>query len=231
MPMNALITGSNRGLGLAWAHRLVAEGWRVFASCRHPAEAAALHELARQSPRLTVHRADISSPDDIRGLYWELESEPIDLLVNNAGVYLEKGATPIGSLRYDDWLRTFEVNTLGAVRMVEAFAENVARSRKRLIISVTSHMGSIADISTSGSYYYRSSKAALNAAMRGLSAELAPRGVGLLLLHPGGVVTRMGPSSGLSPEQSVDGMFKLAQRFDRSMTGRFFRYDGTELPW
>lgn len=228
---SVLITGSNRGLGLAWVRRFADEGWRVYASCRHPAEATELQALAAVHDGVTLHRADVTVPDDIRGLYWELEDEPIDVLLSNAGVYLEKDATELGSLRYDDWMRTFQVNTLGQVRMVEAFADNVARSRNKLVVSITSHMGSVADITVPGSYYYRSSKAALNAAMRGLAAELAPKNVGLLLLHPGGVETRMGPSRGLTPDESVAGMRRLIERFEPAMSGRFFRYDGSELPW
>ena len=92
-------------------------------------------------------------------------------------------------------------------------------------------MGSIADIHEAGNYYYRSSKAALNAAMAGLAAELKPQGIGVLILHPGGVKTRMGPSSGISPEESVRGMRHIAERFRLDDSGTFLRYDGVKLPW
>jgi NAD(P)-dependent dehydrogenase (short-subunit alcohol dehydrogenase family) len=95
----------------------------------------------------------------------------------------------------------------------------------------TSHMGSIADIGSPGSYYYRSSKAALNAAMRGLTSLLQDRGVGVLLLHPGGVATRMGPSDGIAVEDSVRGLRRVIEGFRLEQTGRFFRYDGAEMPW
>ncbi|MEJ2725713.1 MAG: SDR family NAD(P)-dependent oxidoreductase [Deltaproteobacteria bacterium] len=188
-----LITGSNRGLGLEWARQYAAEGWRVFATCRHPAEAQPLLKLAERYSRLSLHRLDVTVPEDIRGLFWELEEEPIDIFLSNAAVYLEKDIAEFGSLCYHDWARTFEVNTMGAMRVSEYFAENIARSEKRLIIAVSSHMGSIADIESPGNYYYRSSKAALNAALQGLAVALKPRGIGVLILHPGGVRTRMGP--------------------------------------
>ncbi|WP_303904298.1 SDR family oxidoreductase [Thiohalomonas denitrificans] len=228
---NALVTGSNRGLGLAWVRHLAGEDWRVFASCRHPGDAVELTTLAGRSDGISVHRCDVTVPDDIRGLYWDLEDQPIDLLVANAGVYLEKGATVLGSLRFDDWMRTMEVNLFGQVRMIEAFHNNLETARNPLVASISSHMGSVSDITVAGSYYYRSSKAALNAAMRGLAAEFMERGIGLMLLHPGGVMTRMGPPHGLSPEESVAGMYQLVKRFDRKMHGRFYRYDGSELPW
>lgn len=93
-------------------------------------------------------------------------------------------------------------------------------------------MGSIADIEHPGSYYYRSGKAALNAAMQGLAAKLAPRGIGVLILHPGSVKTRMGPRNGISPEESVQGMRRLIDNFQlQKDTGRFLRYDGTVMSW
>jgi NAD(P)-dependent dehydrogenase (short-subunit alcohol dehydrogenase family) len=228
---SVLITGSNRGLGLEWARQFAVEGWRVFATCRHPAEASTLAKLAERYSTLTIHRLDVAVPEDLRALFWELEEEPIDILLNNAGIYIEKDSAEFGSLCYHDWARTLEVNTMGAMRVSEYFVENVARSEKRLIIAVSSHMGSIADIESPGNYYYRSSKAALNAAMQGLAAVLRSRGIGVLILHPGGVKTRMGPRGGISAEDSVRGMRRIVDRFTLDETGRFVKYDGTPLPW
>jgi NAD(P)-dependent dehydrogenase (short-subunit alcohol dehydrogenase family) len=228
-----LITGSNRGLGLEWARQHAKDGWRVYATCRHPTEAAELHMLADRYPSLTVHRLDVTHQDDIQSLAAELSSDAIDILLNNAGVYVEKfDDTLAAGISYDDWLDTLRVNTLGAMRVTGAFIEHVARSRQRLVVAITSHMGSIAEISSPGSYYYRSSKAALNAAMKDLSLELRPRGIGVLLLHPGWVQTRMGgPGAQLTTEQSVRGMRAIAERFRLADSGRFLRYNGTEIPW
>ena len=226
-----LITGSNRGLGLEWARQSAAEGWRVFATCRHPAEAAELQALGVKHKNVSLHRLDVTSPDDIRALKWELEGQPIDILLSNAAVYLDKGGPEFGCLRYSEWMRTFEVNTMGGMRVAEALIENVAQSAKRLIVAVTSHMGSIADIDSPGDYYYRSSKAALNAAMQGLAVYLKPQGIGVLIIHPGGVQTRMGPRVGITPETSVRGMRKIIDKFTLKDSGCFLRYDGTELPW
>ncbi len=227
-----LITGSNRGLGLEWARQYGQAGWRVFATCRHPMEARNLRELSRQYPQISVHRLDVTVVEDIQALYWELEEEPVDILLGNAGVYLEKNVAEFGSICYHDWLRTLEVNTMGTIRVAERFIENIARSQRPLIVAVSSHMGSISDIQDPGSYYYRSSKAALNAVMQGLAVKLKPRGIGVLLLHPGGVVTRMGPSRGISAEESVKGMRRIVEEFqlDRD-TGRFLKYDFSPIPW
>lgn len=229
---NVLITGCSRGLGLEWSRQLGEAGWRVFATCRHPGEANELAAVATRIPGLSIHRLDVTDPSDIRSLRWELEDEPIDVLLNNAAVYLDKDASMLGSLRYDEWLRTLQVNTLGAVRVSEAFLPNLQRSRHPLMVAISSHMGSITDIASGDSLYYRSSKAALNAAVRGLAADLGEHGIGVLILHPGWVRTRMGGrAGGLSAEQSVQAMRRLVEGFAREQHGRFFRYDGSELPW
>jgi NAD(P)-dependent dehydrogenase (short-subunit alcohol dehydrogenase family) len=118
------------------------------------------------------------------------------------------------------------------MRVSEALVDCMARSERRLIVAITSHMGSIADITSPRDYAYRSSKAALNAAMKGLAAELAPRNIGVLLLHPGWVRTRMGGESApVTPEQSVRGMRERIAAFALAQSGRFYRFDGTAMPW
>ncbi len=227
-----LITGSNRGLGLEWTRQYAAAGWRVFATCRHPAEAHELQQLASQEPRIRIERLDITDSTDICALRWALGDEPIDVLLNNAGIYLDKGSADLGNLNYADWARTLEVNTLGAVRVSEAFVENVAKSARRLIVAISSHMGSIAEIDAPGSYFYRSSKAALNAAFKGLSLALKVRGIGVLILHPGWVKTRMGGGGArLTATESVACMRKVIETFTPADSGRFLRYDGSEIPW
>lgn len=225
------ITGSNRGLGLEWAREYAADGWTVFATCRHPAEATALQNLAAKHENLTIHRLNVTKSEDIRAIIWEMRGRPIDILLSNAGVYLEKERPEFGCFRYQEWAQTFDVNVFGGMRVAEALVENVKQSQRRLIVAVSSHMGSIADTQSPDSYYYRSSKAALNASMQALSHQLRPMGIGVLILHPGGVRTRMGPQGGIDPETSVRGMRGVIDRFTLADSGRFFRYDGVELPW
>jgi len=227
-----MITGASRGLGLEWTRQYAEAGWRVFASCRRPEEAGDLKALAGGHPRVSVHRLDVTDSEQLRTLQLDLEEARIDVLLNNAGVYLDKFMDNFGGIDYDVWLRSFAVNTLGAVRVSEAFVAQVARSEKKRVVAISSHMGSIADIAAPGNYAYRSSKAALNAAMKGLSHALAPRGIGVLLLHPGWVKTRMGGADAmLTPAQSVRGMRALVDNFDPALNGRFFRYNGSEIPW
>ncbi len=228
-----LITGSNRGLGLEWARQYGVAGWRVYASCRHPEQAEALQQYAATHHNLTVHRLDVTRGEEITALSRELAGEPIDILLNNAGVYFEKYQDEeLRNIDYGHWEETFRVNSLGPMRVSAAFTEHIAQSERRLVVAITSHMGSIAEIGSPGSYAYRSSKAALNAAMKGLSLALQPRGIGVLLLHPGWVQTRMGgPGATLTTHTSVTRMRKLVESFRLDDTGRFYRFDGSVIPW
>lgn len=228
---SVLVTGSNRGIGLEWCRQYAEAGWRVFATCRRPEAAEELQALAGRYPELSLHRLEVTQDEAMQELRMELQHESIDVQINNAGVYFEK-YVGIEEIRFETWLQTFEVNTLGPMRVAEALLEQVARSERRLIVNMTSHMGSIAEIEAPGDYYYRSSKAALNAAMKGLSIALKERGVGVLLLHPGWVRTRMGGRDApILAAESVAGMRSLAEKFGMAMTGRFFRYNGSEIPW
>lgn len=228
-----LITGSNRGLGLEWVRQYVDSGWRVYATCRFPEQATELQQLAAAQPNISIHRLDVTRSAELHSLFEELNGCAIDILVNNAGVYFERwGKDTLGQINYDDWQQTYKVNTLGAMRVSEALIDNVVRSDQKLIVAITSHMGSIAEITAPGDYAYRSSKAALNAVMRGLSVGMAEQGVAVVMLHPGWVRTRMGGESApLGIAESVSAMRVVVAQFSLERSGRFFRYDGVEIPW
>ncbi|MGD8571270.1 MAG: SDR family oxidoreductase [Gammaproteobacteria bacterium] len=227
-----LITGSNRGLGLEWARQYAQDNWRVYATCRFPEQAGELQQIADQFAGVSIHAMDVTRPEQLAAVADEVEGS-IDILVNNAGVYHERwGKDPLGDINYADWQDTFNVNTLGPMRVCEQFINFVAHGQYRLVVAITSHMGSIADITSPNDYAYRSSKAALNAAMKGLSVDLASRSIGVLLLHPGWVRTRMGGDSApISPQQSVNGMRKLVTDFNMTQSGHFYRFDGSTMPW
>jgi NAD(P)-dependent dehydrogenase (short-subunit alcohol dehydrogenase family) len=227
------VTGSNRGLGLEWVRQYAHSGWEVYATCRDPDQATDLKQLAYQYSKITILPLDVTHDDEIHRLAGKLTGRPIDLLINNAGVYFERwGKDELGTIDYRDWEETFRVNSLGAVKVTEALAPNVAMSDEKLVVAITSHMGSIADITSGRNYAYRSSKAALNAAMKGLAYELQPLNIAVLLLHPGWVRTRMGGSEApYSPSESVSGMRRIIANFDRRLSGAFFRFDGRKMPW
>jgi NAD(P)-dependent dehydrogenase (short-subunit alcohol dehydrogenase family) len=228
-----LITGSNRGLGLEWATQYARAGWKVFATCRFPEQASHLKSLQMLYDNVSVHTLDVTQSGQLAQLKQSLAGSPIDLLINNAGVYHEQWAKDaLGKINYEQWAYSFEVNSIGAMRVSEALMDNILKSETRLIVAITSHMGSIHDISNPRDYAYRSSKAALNAAMKGLSLEVVKQKVGILILHPGWVRTRMGGDSApLTTEQSVIDMRELIKKFTMRQTGHFYRYDGTRIPW
>lgn len=230
---SVLVTGSNRGLGLEWVRQYAAAGWRVYATCRFPDRAADLQRLKSENPNVSVHRLDVTEPDQVRQMAVQLGDSPLDVLINNAGVYKERwGKDQLGRIDYAIWFDTFAVNTLGTMRVSEALTDSLALSERRLLVAISSHMGSIADISAPNDYAYRSSKAALNAVMKGVSLDLAGRGIGVLILHPGWVRTRMGGDQApLSPTESVNGMRRLIELFRQDRSGHFYRYDGTEIAW
>jgi NAD(P)-dependent dehydrogenase (short-subunit alcohol dehydrogenase family) len=227
-----LVTGANRGLGLEFARQYADDGWRVFAACRAPGSARELRELeSRHKDRFSVLALDVTDGAAVKAATGRLRTEAIDLLLNNAGVGSPPGQK-FGSFDYAAWARVLDANVLGPARMIEAFAGNVAKSRDKRIVTVTSLMGSIADNSSGGAYAYRSSKAAVNAAMKSFSIDLAPRGITCAVVHPGWVRTDMGGTGGkLSPAESVRALRSLIESLKPEDSGKFFNYDGKPLPW
>ncbi|MGE0032059.1 MAG: SDR family oxidoreductase [Steroidobacteraceae bacterium] len=227
-----LVTGANRGLGLEFARQYAADGWQVFAACRAPDDARELQELAAASAgRIRVVPIDVADSATVRAAAKALGRQPIDLLLNNAGVGGPPGQQ-LGNLDYAAWTRVLDINTLGPMRVTEAFLENVAQGRGKRIVTITSAMGSIADNLSGGRYAYRSSKAAVNIAMKSLSVDLAPRGITCVVMHPGWVRTDMGGEGGkLSPAESVKSVRLVIESLKPEDSGKFLNYDGKPYPW
>lgn len=227
-----LVTGANRGLGLEFVRQYAQDGWQVHACCREPDKARELRQLAAQYKNISVHALDVADHQQIEALGKILRDTPIDVLLNNAGVYAGSGDESFGTLNYPAWTHEFRINTLAAAKMAEVFVDHVARGEQKLIAAISSLMGSMADNGSGGSYLYRSSKAALNAVMVSLARDLKARRIGALVLHPGWVKTDMGgPNAEITAETSVRGMRKVMEQFTLKDSGRFIAYDGKELPW
>jgi NAD(P)-dependent dehydrogenase (short-subunit alcohol dehydrogenase family) len=138
----------------------------------------------------------------------------------------------VGNIDYKTWMHVLDVNTLGPMRVAEAFVDNVARSERKLIVTITSGMGSIGDNSSGDAYAYRTSKAAVNMVMRSLAIDLAPRGITCVVINPGWVKTDMGgPNARLSAAESVSAMRRLIDKVGPAQSGKFFNYDGREYAW
>lgn len=227
-----LITGANRGLGLEFCRQYAAADYQVIAACRNPSHSEQLAALAKQYPHIQIETLDVADFSQIDALSTKLADYKIDVLLNNAGVYGDQAGRGFGQLDYQTWAGVLAVNVLAPVKLAEAFLPQVQRSDKRLIVALSSLMGSMTDNSSGGSILYRSSKAGLNAALKSLSIDLRPTAVGVLILHPGWVRTDMGGPNGLiDAEESVSGMRKVIDNFSLADTGRFVKYDGSALPW
>jgi len=229
---SVLITGANRGLGFEFARQYLLDGWRVFATCRDPLAADRLQDLAKSGgSKLTVVAMDVTDSISVRKAVAQINNVAIDVTINSAGITGVSGQRP-GHIDYDSWARVLNVNTMGPLRVLEAFVGHLARSERKLAISITSGMGSLADNTSGGSIAYRSSKAALNMVMRSAAIDLAPRGIACILINPGWVKTDMGgPGATLTPQESVAWMPGLIEKLSPAQSGKFFHYDGSEYPW
>ena len=228
-----LITGANRGIGLEFCRQYAAEGWRVLACSRDPDKADALAKLAALYPGLiALHTLDVADHARIERLAQELGGESIDLLINNAGIYPDSDTRGFGHTDYAEWLQAFRVNTMAPLKMAETFAPHLARGKQKVIVAITSKMGSIADNAGGGSYLYRSSKAALNMVVKSLAIDLKPGGITAVVFHPGWEQTDMGgPNAMIPAAQSVSGMRQMIGRLTAADSGKFFGYDGQEILW
>src|SRR6516165_1232727 len=224
-----LVTGANRGLGLEFTRQYLAEGYAVIAATRDPGAAHRLRQLERDSKgSLALVEADVADSASVRRGAAQAPDIAIDILINCAALYGGDRQT-IGSIDYHDWMRVLDVNVLGPLRVCEAYLDRVARSDRRLIVTLTSGMGSLADNTSGGSIAYRSSKAAVNMVMRSLAIDLAPRGITCVVVNPGWVQTDMGgPHATLTTTDSVKRLRRLIETLGPAQSGKFFNYDGRE---
>ncbi|WP_028454343.1 SDR family oxidoreductase [Chitinilyticum litopenaei] len=221
------ITGAGRGLGLEFVRQYLREGWRVIAARRQGN--AWLDELQQDHPEhLRQYALDVADPAAIAALPQALAGEGIDLLINNAGVY---GGIhqQLSDLDPGEFMRVMAINALAPLQLTRALLSALRPAAR--IVHVTSLMGSMADNGSGGDYAYRASKAALNAIGKSMAVDLYGRHP-VILLHPGWVRTDMGGSAALiDAEESVSGMRAVIAGLHDGHSGRFYRYNGEELPW
>ncbi|HLY56012.1 MAG TPA: SDR family oxidoreductase [Stellaceae bacterium] len=223
-----LISGASRGIGLEFARQYAAAGWRVHAACRHPEAATALQGLGES---VSVHRLEVTEKASLDELARELKSLPIDLLIANAGVSGPRAMTP-EMVDRDSWMEVLQINTIGPIAFAGAFRANLEKGKGKKAVALTSRLGSVAGNESGGFYVYRSSKAALNAVWRSLAVDWRSSRIACAVLHPGWVQTDMGgPRAELTPEDSVAGMRRVIDALDLDRSGRFFAWNGEEIPW
>ncbi|TDB05000.1 SDR family oxidoreductase [Halomonas marinisediminis] len=224
MSSSVLITGANRGVGLALARHYHAAGWTVIGVCRSGGEEAAeLREIAET----LIEGIDVTRKEDVTRLKQELAGRRLDLLINNAGLLQDE---VLGELDFDSIRTQMEINAYAPLRVTEMLLDNLGEGAR--IANITSRMGSIADNDSGGRYGYRASKAALNAFGKSLAVDLKPRGIAVAQIHPGYVQTRMVNFGGMiSAEEAATGIAQRIEALTLENSGGFWHSNGETLPW
>ena len=223
-----LITGASRGLGLEFARQYAAEGWQVLATVRDLDGAGELRALRG---KVDIAPLDVADDGSLEAFLRDFGSAPLDLLIANAGIG-SGGEKPAAAVTREEWREAISVNAYAPFRLAAALRPNLERGQGKKFAAVSSLAASIASYPIAGHYAYRASKAALNALWRSLSMEWRASGLIGLLLRPGKVRTRMtGFTGDLEPADSVRGMRAVIARAGFDDAGRFFGYDGREVPW
>ncbi len=222
--MRIVITGANRGIGLALARLYAGRGDEVHGTARAPERATELGAL----PGVRVHALDVRSDASCAALAEALGDAGVDVLINNAGIGSWESLDALDGAHA---LAMYDTNALGPVRVTRALLPQLERARGK-VFHVSSDMGSITDTTGGGAYAYRMSKAALDMAGRTLANDLRDRGVASILIHPGWVRTDMGgPAARLDPQESAQGLLAVLDARGMESTGRFFSWRNEELPW
>ena len=220
MHPTVVITGANRGIGLALAS-VYQNAANVVAVCRRSSPA-----LAELGVRV-IDGIDVANSDDVNRLADQLASDSIDILINNAGILY---GDEFGAINFDNMQRQFDVNAVAPLRITEALAGQLRAGSK--VVLITSRMGSIADNSSGRSYGYRMSKAALNAAGMSLCHDLKPREIAVGIFHPGYVQTEMvGGRGDISAEQCAQRLVQRIEELKLGNSGGFWHSNGEVLPW
>ena len=224
-PLSYLVTGANRGIGLAFARRLSERGDTVIATARHPEKA---RDLAKLSLRL--EQLDVADKKSIASLARRIEDEPLDVLINNAAI--GEAGPEFGRLSMEELDQAFRVNAIGPVAVTQALLPNLRAGQRRTVVNLSSGLASISENESGGWIAYRASKAALNQLTRTAAGELKKENFICIAICPGWVKTDMGgPAASVSPADSVAATLDVIDRLEPSDTGRFLDRLGKDIPW
>jgi len=229
MPHTILITGANRGLGLEFAKQYTAAGHTIIGACRQPdaKDSADLKKLASR-----VVACDIADQASVDAMARELKGAAIDILINNGALPPDSGT--LGELDMARVEQVVAVNGVAPIRVTQALLPNLKLGSRKLVVSISSDLGSIAGVTKDsvGYYAYRAGKAALNMLNACIGNELGPKGFTCIALHPGWVRTRMGGEQApLDAPTSVAGMIRVIERATPSQSGAFLDHQGHTRPW
>jgi len=237
----ALVTGANRGIGLALSTVLAEKGWRVIATCRDPEHADELKALSARHPAVTLDRLDVTDTAALEALAARYRGQPIDVLINNAGILGNPDAQQLGNFDEKTFEDVMRVNAYAPLRVAQAFLDNVAASAQKKIVTLTSGAGSLAAVGQAhDNYFYRMSKSASNMSMLLLQNGVRARGVIVALVSPGPVDTQMNrewrhgappPPTLLSPMESANAVVSVIERLTPQRATHALSHDGREIPW
>ena len=224
---NILITGANRGIGLMFAQSFSSIANTVYATVRDLNNCDELKKIKN----VEILELDLLSKNSIKTFCSELKDIPLDLILNNAGVFQDEQMEET-NLDPDLWLDEVMINAVGPMTLTQKLRENLMSGVEKKVIFISSQMGSVDDNHSGGYYFYRTSKSALNSAARSLAIDWKADNISVLMLHPGWVKTDMGGlKAKLEIEESVSCMLKVIHALDISKTGSFVNYDGKKLEW
>ncbi len=232
----AVITGTNRGIGLELTRQYLGDGWKVYALTRSRSDD--LDQLA-ETGQLVIVPTDLTSDEGLRDAVAGIKEAAIDLLVNNAGTMGDGSfdsdgfqVQAFGRFDRDEGRRVFDINVFTPQALAELMADKLASAERGVVVTLSSMLGSN-ELNTSGSLYaYRASKAAVNSIMKSMGHDLGKRGVIAAALHPGWVQTDMGGSGAeVQVRQSVTGLREVIDGLTPDDAGAFIAYDGTRMPW
>lgn len=233
---NFIISGANRGIGLALTKQLTERGDNVTATCRDPASASALKELQQANGKLSIHHLEVTDDASVEAFVDALRQsgQAIDVLINNAGIGSSDTAN-FGTVKRDAMLQSFAVNSVAPLMLAQAVVPLMHSSGSAIVVNISSVLGSIAAFDDKDGWFnfgYKASKAALNMLSKMLSIELRPQQIGVLNLHPGWVRTDMGgPEAHLSTAESAAKLIRLIDGFEMRQSGAYLDPDGNTIPW
>jgi NAD(P)-dependent dehydrogenase (short-subunit alcohol dehydrogenase family) len=228
MAYTYVVTGASRGIGLEFVRVLADRGDRVIATARTPDSA---RDLAAVQGKVRIVQLDVSDPVSIRGFSARIGDEPIDVLINNAGI-ASRGSKLLVDLNAEELASVFMVNSIAPLLVVRELIGHLRKGGRKTVVQISSQLGSIANNSGGSSYGYRASKTALNQLNRSLANELRPDGFTCVAMHPGWVRTDMGGAGADLPvHESVAHLVRVIDGLKPDRSGSFLNYDGTPLPW
>jgi NAD(P)-dependent dehydrogenase (short-subunit alcohol dehydrogenase family) len=226
-----LITGANRGIGFEFVKQYAAAGWNVIATCRSPASADELNAFAEQQERVVVEQIDLLDHAGIDVLAETYVDQPIDVLLNNAG--LMRGpdlGQMVGSIAYDEFILFYRVNAIGPLKVSEAFYKNVKNSEMKTMAALTTGKGD-KGIPVPGFSLYKTSKAALDSIQHEIAIRWKRQGIKVVTLLPGRVLTHGEPAgptnaNAIPIQESIDGMITVIAALNMEQTGHTIQWDG-----